>query len=295
VVLAAWILVGSSLSLAAEDSPPPDFDLEFGAPEHVGGPLGALVAFEADVWLESTPLDDRVDRGAQGWSLSVAVGESARILGVSLDGTAGDSPPRGYFTDGFRIAQLTQGPGNDGAVSAVALFFTQSAALPIRGRFRLLRIDCEVEVGERDSPCKEVSLEFQDGLQGTGLPVRNTLTHRGQTRRDDGSALDLDSDGVGPTVLRVCPDPEFQRADCDSNGRRDITDPIALLYWLFLGGSRPQCLLACDSNDDDSTDITDAVYTLNWLFLGGEPPPAPFPECGKDPTDGTLSCGGSSC
>jgi hypothetical protein len=63
---------------------------------------------------------------------------------------------------------------------------------------------------------------------------------------------------------------------CDSNGdqRRDITDPIFTLAWLFLGGAEPTCKPAGDCQGDGSVDISDAVFDLSYQF-----PQAPYPGC----------------
>ena len=82
----------------------------------------------------------------------------------------------------------------------------------------------------------------------------------------------------------------FIRGDCDQNLSVDISDPIALLSFLFVGADEPSCLDACDTNDSGELDITDAIAALTYLFVGGEPPP--FPAEGIDPdrdADG-LSC-----
>ncbi|MCZ6795220.1 MAG: hypothetical protein O7J95_16570 [Planctomycetota bacterium] len=82
----------------------------------------------------------------------------------------------------------------------------------------------------------------------------------------------------------------FTRGDCNANGNVvggsncEISDPIFLLNFLFLGGPAPPCEEACNSNDDARLDLTDAVHQLSYCFRGGPPPPAPFPACGDDPT-----------
>ena len=89
------------------------------------------------------------------------------------------------------------------------------------------------------------------------------------------------------------PVPLFKRGDGDSNGRVEITDAIAILSLLFLGGPPPACPDAADTDDSGSLDITDAVVILSYQFLGGPPPPAPGPEtCGVDalPEDPDLGC-----
>ena len=41
---------------------------------------------------------------------------------------------------------------------------------------------------------------------------------------------------------------------------------------------------SADSNDDGILDISDPVYLLFYLFIANSPPPPPFPEAGNDPT-----------
>jgi plastocyanin len=82
----------------------------------------------------------------------------------------------------------------------------------------------------------------------------------------------------------------FLRGDTSGDGKVDISDPIATLGVLFLGGDAPGCLDALDGNDDGSVDIADPTYVLNFLFLGGAelPPPHPFP--GADRTEDAMLC-----
>ncbi len=95
-------------------------------------------------------------------------------------------------------------------------------------------------------------------------------------------------------------DVRFVRGDVNVDGRIDITDPIVLLGYQFLGGEVPPCLDAADANDDavSDVDITDAIHLLAFLFLAG-PPPAPptsgmatydASNCGTDPSADQLGC-----
>jgi hypothetical protein len=84
--------------------------------------------------------------------------------------------------------------------------------------------------------------------------------------------------------------PLFRRGDTNADGKVDISDPVSLLQWKFVGGSAPTCFEAADSNGDGQHDISDAVYTLAFLFLGGPAPPAPGPkDCGAAPSP-VLGC-----
>jgi hypothetical protein len=87
----------------------------------------------------------------------------------------------------------------------------------------------------------------------------------------------------------------FSRGDVDASGGLIITDPIALLRYLFVGDPAPVCLGAADANDDGSLGINDGIFFLNYLFLGGPEPRAPFPACGLDPTPDDLECTVAKC
>jgi hypothetical protein len=89
---------------------------------------------------------------------------------------------------------------------------------------------------------------------------------------------------------------EFRRGDQDLSGKVDISDPIATLSYLFIGGKEPVCFDAADADDSGSLQITDPIRVLNYLFLGGIPPAAPGPEfCGEDPSEDSLAECPQSC
>ncbi len=97
----------------------------------------------------------------------------------------------------------------------------------------------------------------------------------------------------------------FVRGDSNGDGGVDISDPISLLNYQFLGGPAPLCRDSADANDDEKLDIADGVSLLVYLFQQGAPPPDPSPsatnwsarlglaDCGVDPTtlDNGLECG----
>jgi hypothetical protein len=62
-----------------------------------------------------------------------------------------------------------------------------------------------------------------------------------------------------------------------------------MLAYLYQGGAL-ECLDAADVDDNGKLEITDPIRLLTYLFLGGSPPPAPFPETGMDPTQDSLDC-----
>lgn len=154
---------------------------------------------------------------------------------------------------------------------------------------------CVAAVGW-SNPVEYESIEIL--LDGT---VVETLTGL-----NNGASVDLGGDGiyeicvVGTTFCgdvvpatcctAACGSGIFIRSDVNQDGTNDIADPIAMLAFLFSGGTLPDCADALDANDDGNTDIADAVFTLAYLFQAGDEPPAPFTACGPDPTADSLLC-----
>jgi hypothetical protein len=88
----------------------------------------------------------------------------------------------------------------------------------------------------------------------------------------------------------------FLRGDVDGDGAvgGSVTDAVILLSHQFRGGPEPPCLAACDANADGLVDISDPIHILLFSFLGGAPPPPPYPECGTDA--GTeIECAAPRC
>jgi hypothetical protein len=96
----------------------------------------------------------------------------------------------------------------------------------------------------------------------------------------------------------------FASQNCDVNGdeKRDVSDGIYLLAFLFSGGPEPVRLKVGDvvldvpngnCNGEGRIDISDAVYLLVWLFNGGPDPVevAPGNDADADGVlDGTDNC-----
>lgn len=89
------------------------------------------------------------------------------------------------------------------------------------------------------------------------------------------------------TVLRIAeisPELHFIRGEMNGDGVVDVSDPIVILGYLFLGEAAPDDIEAADANADGDVDLTDAVFILNFLFSGGETIPPPYPERGPAPS-----------
>ncbi|HLU46802.1 MAG TPA: dockerin type I repeat-containing protein, partial [Planctomycetota bacterium] len=79
--------------------------------------------------------------------------------------------------------------------------------------------------------------------------------------------------------------PDFVRGDVNADEAVNLTDVVSIATYLFLAGPSPSCSDAADTNDDGILDVSDPVYLLFSLFVAGSPPPpAPYPEPGNDPT-----------
>ena len=105
-----------------------------------------------------------------------------------------------------------------------------------------------------------------------------------------GTSKDDDADGIPDEC-----EPQFKRGDSNANstntsGAIDIADAVFILSYLFAKGTAPSCLDAADANDSGAVDIADAIRTLSHLFANTGPLPAPFGQCGIDPTTDELGC-----
>ncbi len=85
----------------------------------------------------------------------------------------------------------------------------------------------------------------------------------------------------------------FRRGDADRDETITLTDAVQIATYLFSpGGAMLKCLDAADTNDDGILDVSDPVYLLFYLFLQGPAPPIPFDDVGTDPTfRDNLGCG----
>ena len=152
-------------------------------------------------------------------------------------------------------------------------------------------------IAEIEQPCQgtdicgfHVEVTTADGavvLGGIDVPAAGCGTHR-----LDISALlsDVDDSGLSPPQLRVwsvncagIPSASYDWVIVDLDSRCsgmtrtshdgkanhdslfDISDPIYLLSYLFLGGPRP-CSNSADANNDGNLDLSDAIFLLELLF-----------------------------
>src|SRR4030095_8374612 len=80
--------------------------------------------------------------------------------------------------------------------------------------------------------------------------------------------------GLAPAAFAIVNPPfdDLLRGDANNDLTVDVSDPVAINSWLFLGQPAPVCADAADANDDGEVDVTDSIYLYVYLFLGGPPP-----------------------
>ncbi len=83
----------------------------------------------------------------------------------------------------------------------------------------------------------------------------------------------------------------FVRGDANRDGSIDLSDPLSIVFQLFIGQSALACTDHGDADDDGQLEITDVLYLLRYLFQSGPPPRAPFPAKGLDTTGDPDPCG----
>ncbi|MBM4046872.1 MAG: hypothetical protein FJ279_17340 [Planctomycetes bacterium] len=206
---------------------------------------------------------------------------AAFSFGLRLTGTCGPSwienimpgPDLPKIPDFWEVRQYENGAG-----ATVACLLTLQGTGPL----------IEPGMGKRIatvSICGDSSASADCNLCFTGdlgdPPVLITLTKEG------GETI-IPETSCAPVMdgMTAC----FRRGDANGDGRRDISDPVFVLSYLFAGQPAP-CLDALDSNDDGALDIGDPIYQLAYLFTQGAEPAAPGPiTCGSDPTGDGLGC-----
>jgi len=62
------------------------------------------------------------------------------------------------------------------------------------------------------------------------------------------------------------------RGDCNADGRKNVSDVLYLVNYLFKYGYQPNPMEIGDVNCDTMVNVNDVIYLINYLFKGGPPP-----------------------
>jgi hypothetical protein len=210
---------------------------------------------------------------------------AARFTGVWRSGTAdhdSDSVLDELWVEGavecdvpgtfLVIGRLSDLAGNEVARSGTVF----SLPRPQQAAFRLRFDGREIRAAGRDGPYLLEEVELLDA--GVGFVRADHLVDAHTTAFH--SWRDFDPGSASRS---------FVRGDANADDRVDMTDAVAVLYFLFNGWSGFPCREAADINEDGAIDISDAIHLLGYLFLGRPAPPFPYPDCGAV-TPPVLGC-----
>lgn len=227
------------------------------------------------------PVGVPLPEGAQGWSISVEHRkEAVDVLSPTIEGTDAG----GLIADGFERTEVVdpaRNEGRSGFVSAVVLSLTRPVGLDPAKKSSVARARYRAAAGPGEFP---TLVEFRDGLRGSGQPVPNVLTVRGET------VFPAYTRGLRLRLGEAPEESSFVRGDANDDGKVNIADAIWVVRAVVRSGPRTRCEDAADANDDGLIDLSDAQYLIQWNFLAGPEPPAPFTSCGPDMVADALSC-----
>ena len=231
--------------------------------------------------------------GVQGWSLSVV--HDRALLGFDPNGgtpTVEGTDAEKLFSGGFQKTEVGKSGGGgggmgagavpgDGFVSAVVLSLTEAAELDARRSQSVARARYVLE-RPLEAPVISV-VRFVDGLRGSGQPVSNRFTVRGQS---------VEPVHLVPLAIRFSDDTRFVRGDANGDEKVDVADAVWCINELVRRGAPAPCQRATDVNGDGLYDLSDPMYLIQWLFLSGPLLPQPFPRCGTGAGSGSwkLEC-----
>jgi hypothetical protein len=147
------------------------YRLDLEGPAMLHAALGATARGTCSVTLEPPSAGGE----AEGWSFAVSATD-ARIVGITVEGTAGE----GAWAGGFERSEIVSGPEGGGAVSTVILPAGGPLVLPPFRRRSIAAIEVETVIVDfgADFP-QGATLWFPEELPGSAGPVKNTVLEDG--------------------------------------------------------------------------------------------------------------------
>jgi len=213
-----------------------------------------------------------------------------RITGVSQDEPvdalgSGDTCPDAVLVDA----------DGDGIGEAAGLLCERAGRSKVPGEGRVYTLSFSAtDVGGNVCSGSAKFCVPPDDSPGQGC-VEAAAVYDSMACPDDGEGGGVGKGEVRPLTLSefeaLTPEPRFLRGDVNFDGRRDVSDVIALLARLYLLSGGFPCQDAADANDDGLLDVTDAVTLIDYLFGGGRSSlKEPLVKIGPDPTPDGLGC-----
>ncbi len=281
---------------AAEDELEPDDDehtISFSAPvveAFAGDTVNAAISVRSSAGLSLAAFSLKYDTAAWNVSPPVLSQQVQEIVDRNPTGSAFISDLN--ETSGWVQSSVITDFNGDleysipaGGAELVTLSITVKEGTPA-GSYPIHFGEAEDD-GEED----DFKTDFEDSL---GNPVYNHARREG-TRIEDGSEYDDDGDDIqltdGAIIVSILGDVNvFARGDANSDKKIDISDPVTILGYLFLGMNNVTCEDACDSNDDGQLDLSDSVTMLHFLFSGSEGGASFTTQLAVDSTPDPLGC-----
>ena len=245
--------------------------------------------------LDEAPVDPIADDGGTETFFAMSVGASfpgIQISEIVAVNTIGLKDETGGFPDWVEVRNCGATPVSlDGIrlsehfpdVSNSFAFPSQAILQP--GGYFVVFCDGNIAQGKLHAPFSlkgEGGKLFLVGTTARGSSQIIDAVELGPQKPD----LALARSGCGGSWLEAVPTPGAENVpglvatgDVNADGFVNISDPIALLGFLFQGTSIG-CIEAADSNGDKAVDLSDAIHILVFLF-GGGPSPTGATKCSR--------------
>lgn len=134
------------------------------------------------------------------------------------------------------------------------------------------------KVSEAARDLEEVRISLGDVRVGERLVYVNRVTVlEGNSQGELLAKVEVPPIVLGDALVKL-KNPGTLRGDANFDGQFDLSDPVTVISYAFLGGQAPECANAADFNLDQSLDLTDPITMLATLFLGAEAPGGPEPR-----------------
>ncbi len=248
-LLLASVASGTGSVRACDEFAPAD-GYRFVLPE-VGAFPGERIRYTISAWHEQS---------AQGFSLAASYpSDVLEIERLHAEGTILEAIESDFFES---VVDPEAGIFVVGLLVDLAPPFEGGVLPNLNCPMPIVHLDLHVR---RDFEADQ-AIRLEDGLSNP--PIANTFVV-------DNRSIPV-TELTSRAVRRARIVPAFLRGDATVDGATDVADVVRTLRSLY-EDSRPPlfCLDAADINDDGFVDLSDPIYLLSFLYLGGPEPPPP--------------------